>query len=57
MIKILIFFKIKQQHTEKHKRPYIEELVQERPGDLAERNQHRREQEPSIEKQVTINFY
>ncbi len=57
MIEFLIFLKIKQQHTEKHRRPYIEELVQESPGDLSEKNQHRRAQETSRENQVTIYFY
>ena len=58
MIKILNFlFKVKQQHTGKHWSPYIEEPVQESPGDLVEKNQYSCIQEPSREKQVTIYFY
>jgi hypothetical protein len=38
MIKILTFlFKIKQRHTGKHIRPYIQEPVQESPGHQTER--------------------
>ena len=58
MIKILNFiFKVKQQHTEEHRRPYIEEPVQESPVDKAEKNQYSCTQEPSRENQVTIYFY
>ena len=58
MIKIKnLLFKVKQQHTGKHRKPYIDEPVQESTGNLAEKNQHRRAQEPSRENQVTIYFY
>ncbi len=58
MIKILtVLFKIKQRHTGKHMRPYIQEPVQESPGHQTENNQHRRAQEPSRENQVTVYFY
>jgi hypothetical protein len=43
MIKIQNFlFKVKQQHTGKHRRPYIEEPVQVSQGDLSEKNQYSR---------------